>query len=166
MRYSQILLLLPTLLSVNSKMMEKLFCRHIIGQADMEVLLKEMLQKLWFGQIWNVDLHYFINWWLNENATGQSIDSLTVMRKVCYKISKYEIANIWRWLSQKQLFKDTHKKSRKCITCSHITEINILFKRLCRGLVMALDKGVPVRNYFFPISANPNSTYMLSPFCT
>ncbi len=46
MRYSQILLLLPTLFSVNSKMMEKLFCRHIIGQADMEVLLKEMLQKL------------------------------------------------------------------------------------------------------------------------
>ena len=46
MRYSQLLLTLPALFGINCKMMENLFCRHIIGDADMEVLLKEMLQKI------------------------------------------------------------------------------------------------------------------------
>lgn len=46
MRYSQILLCLPSLYGINCKVVENLFCRHISGGTDTEVLLKEMLQKL------------------------------------------------------------------------------------------------------------------------
>jgi hypothetical protein len=46
LRYSHILLALPTLFGVNTKMVEKLFCKHISTNMDVEVLLKEMLQKL------------------------------------------------------------------------------------------------------------------------
>ena len=46
LRYSQLLLCLPTLYSINCKMMENLFCKHITATAaDIEVLLKEMMQK-------------------------------------------------------------------------------------------------------------------------
>jgi len=46
LRYSQLLMCLPSLYSVNTKMMEKLFCKHISNSTDMEVLLKELLQKV------------------------------------------------------------------------------------------------------------------------
>ncbi|CAH1775668.1 unnamed protein product [Owenia fusiformis] len=46
MRYSKILMCLPLLYGINGKMLENLFCKHITGDMDMDVLLKEMLQKL------------------------------------------------------------------------------------------------------------------------
>lgn len=46
MHYSHLLLCLPTLYSINSKMIENLFCQHINGNMDMDVLLKEMLQSV------------------------------------------------------------------------------------------------------------------------
>lgn len=46
MHYSRLLLCLPSLYGINSKMFENLFCSHITGNMDMEVLLKEMLQNL------------------------------------------------------------------------------------------------------------------------
>lgn len=46
LRYSQLLLTLPSLFGISPKVMESLFCRHVSANTDMEVLLKEMLQKL------------------------------------------------------------------------------------------------------------------------
>ncbi|OWF56031.1 nuclear receptor subfamily 5 group A member 2-like [Mizuhopecten yessoensis] len=46
MHYSRLLLLLPALYGINCKMIENLFCGHINGNMDMEVLLKEMIQNL------------------------------------------------------------------------------------------------------------------------
>lgn len=46
MHYSRLLLCLPTLYGINCKMIENLFCRHINGNMDLDVLLKEMLQNL------------------------------------------------------------------------------------------------------------------------
>nr|AFU35437.1 Dax1 [Azumapecten farreri] len=46
MHYSRLLLLLPALYGINCKMIENLFCGHINGTMDMEVLLKEMIQNL------------------------------------------------------------------------------------------------------------------------
>lgn len=44
MSYSRILMLLPSLYGINCRMVENLFCKRI--NTDMQVLLKEMLQKL------------------------------------------------------------------------------------------------------------------------
>lgn len=44
MHFSKLLLSLPALYGTDSRMMENLFCTHIAKNADMEVLLKEMLQ--------------------------------------------------------------------------------------------------------------------------
>lgn len=46
MHYSRLLLCLPALYGINCKMIENLFCRHINGNMDLDVLLKEMLQNL------------------------------------------------------------------------------------------------------------------------
>ncbi|XP_052081746.1 protein dissatisfaction-like isoform X1 [Mytilus californianus] len=46
MHYSKLLLCLPSLYGINSKMIENLFCKHINGNMDIDVLLKEMLQNL------------------------------------------------------------------------------------------------------------------------
>ncbi|CAG5131172.1 unnamed protein product [Candidula unifasciata] len=45
MHYSRLLMCLPSLYGINSKMFETLFCKHITKNTDMEVLLKDMLQK-------------------------------------------------------------------------------------------------------------------------
>lgn len=46
MHYSKLLLCLPSLYGMNCKMIENLFCKHINGNMDIDVLLKEMLQNL------------------------------------------------------------------------------------------------------------------------
>lgn len=46
MHYSRLLMCLPSLYGISSKMVERLFCRHINRNTDMEVLLKELLQNL------------------------------------------------------------------------------------------------------------------------
>lgn len=46
MHFSRILMSLPSLYGINCKMIENLFCARINSNMDMEVLLKEMLQKL------------------------------------------------------------------------------------------------------------------------
>nr|UJP31523.1 putative steroidogenic factor 1 [Macoploma tenta] len=46
MHYSRILMCLPSLYGINCKMIEKLFCRRLSSNLDMQVLLKEMLQTL------------------------------------------------------------------------------------------------------------------------
>ena len=46
LRYSQLLLCLPSLFGISPAVLETLFCKHITANTDMEVLLKEMLQKL------------------------------------------------------------------------------------------------------------------------
>ncbi|KAK3105188.1 hypothetical protein FSP39_019256 [Pinctada imbricata] len=46
MHYSRLLLCLPALYGINCKMIENLFCKHINGNMDIEMLLKEMLQNL------------------------------------------------------------------------------------------------------------------------
>nr|KAG5704776.1 hypothetical protein BaRGS_015159 [Batillaria attramentaria] len=46
MHYSRLLMCLPSLYGISSKMVERLFCRHINSNTDMEVLLKELLQNL------------------------------------------------------------------------------------------------------------------------
>jgi len=46
MHYSRLLLCLPALYGINCKMIENLFCGHINGNMDLQVLLKEMLQNL------------------------------------------------------------------------------------------------------------------------
>ena len=46
LRYSQLLMCLPSLFSFNSRMIETLFCKHLTETTDMQVLLKEMLQKI------------------------------------------------------------------------------------------------------------------------
>ena len=44
MHYSRLLMCLPALYGINCRMFENLFCKHL--KADIEVLLKEMLQSL------------------------------------------------------------------------------------------------------------------------
>jgi hypothetical protein len=46
MHYSKLLMCLPSLYGMNCKMIENLFCKHINGNMDIDVLLKEMLQNL------------------------------------------------------------------------------------------------------------------------
>lgn len=46
LHYSRVLLCLPALYGINCKMIENLFCKHINGNMDIDVLLKEMLQNL------------------------------------------------------------------------------------------------------------------------
>lgn len=46
LHYSRLLLCLPALYGINCKMIENLFCKHINGNMDIDVLLKEMLQNL------------------------------------------------------------------------------------------------------------------------
>ncbi|XP_064642078.1 uncharacterized protein LOC135496602 isoform X2 [Lineus longissimus] len=46
MRYAKLLMSLPVLYSIDDKMMENLFCKHITGDTDVTVLLKEMLKSV------------------------------------------------------------------------------------------------------------------------
>lgn len=46
MHYSRLLMCLPSLYGISAKMVERLFCKHINSNTDMEVLLKELLQNL------------------------------------------------------------------------------------------------------------------------
>ncbi|XP_074655550.1 uncharacterized protein LOC141909086 isoform X2 [Tubulanus polymorphus] len=46
MHYSKLLMSLPTLYSIEPKMVEHLFCRHITGNMDVAVFIKEMLKSL------------------------------------------------------------------------------------------------------------------------
>lgn len=46
MHYSRLLMCLPSLYGTNAKMLETIFCKHISKNTDMEVLLKELLQKV------------------------------------------------------------------------------------------------------------------------
>ncbi|XP_029643396.1 putative uncharacterized protein DDB_G0288537 [Octopus sinensis] len=45
-RFSRVLMSLPSLYGINCKMVDNLFCRYIHGKTDVEVLLKDLLQDL------------------------------------------------------------------------------------------------------------------------
>ncbi|GAB1606077.1 putative uncharacterized protein DDB_G0288537 [Argonauta hians] len=46
LRFSRVLMSLPSLYGINCKMVDNLFCRYIHGKTDVEVLLKDLLQDL------------------------------------------------------------------------------------------------------------------------